>query len=156
MAAAKKTPNTSYIEQQAEAVREGLAGSNQAELFRLAVESGYLAALADGTEDALEREALVASIEAISKGLVLEWETESFLAESYAKIQADGADARAAAVGARLKELGQAEAALLVGALVAHSSGGVDKKEASVLEKIAIAAGLTKAQIVAIVKKARG
>ncbi len=155
MAAAKKGPNTSYIEQQAETVRASLAGSNQAELFKLAVEAGYLAALADGTEDAAEREALVAAVETLSKGLVIEWETEGFLAESYARITAEGNDGRAAAVGARLKELGQAEAALLVGAIVAHASGGVDKKEALVLEKIATAAGLSKPQIASIVKKAR-
>ena len=96
------------------------------------------------------------AVELLSKGLVIEWEVEGFLGEAYARITAEGADKCAAAVGARLKELGQAEAAILVGAIVAHASGGVDKKEAVVLEKIATAAGLAKGQIIGIVKKARG
>ena len=155
MAAAKKGPNLEYLEQQADAVRGGLAGQHQAELFQLAVEAGYLAALADGGEDETEREALVQAVESLSKGLVIEWETEAVLTEVAARITSQGAAARATAVGERLKELGQAEAAILVGALVAHASGGVEKKEAVVLEKIATAAGLAKGQIVSIVKKAR-
>ncbi|MGZ3420264.1 MAG: hypothetical protein ACXWUG_29330 [Polyangiales bacterium] len=155
MAAAKKGPNLEYLEQQADTVRSGLAGDHQHELFTLAVEAGYLAALADGTEDETEREALVQAVEHLSKGLVIEWETESVLGEIATRISSEGAAARAVAVGERLKTLGQAEAALLVGALVAHASGGVDKKEAVMLEKIATAAGLGKNQLVGIVKKAR-
>jgi tellurite resistance protein len=155
MAAAKKGPNLAYLEEQADVVKAGLAGDHQAELFKLAVEAGYLAALADGEEDTTEREALVEAIESLSKGLVIEWETEALLGEVAARLSSEGAAARAIAIGERLKTLGQAEAALLVGALVAHASGGVDKKEAATLQKIANAAGLQKDQIVAIVKKAR-
>jgi hypothetical protein len=43
-----------------------------------------------------------------------------------------------------------------VGAVVAHATAGIDKQEASVLEKIATAAGLGKPEIAAIVKRARG
>ena len=109
MAAAKKGPNTSYLEQQAENVRQSLVGSHKDEVFKLAIEAGYLTALADGTEDANEREALVNAIGLLSHGLVIEWEIEGFLGEAYARIQAEGADARAASVGARLKELDGAE-----------------------------------------------
>lgn len=155
MAAAKKGPNLEYLAEQAEAVKAGLAGEHQAELFKLAVEAGYLAALADGEEDATEREALVEAVESLSKGMVIEWETETLLGEVAARLSSEGAAARATAIGERLKTLGHAESALLVGALVAHASGGVDKKEAATLQKIANAAGLEKNQIVAIVKKAR-
>ncbi len=155
MAAAKKGPNLAYLAEQADEVKAGLAGDHQAELFKLAVEAGYLAALADGEEDETEREALVEAVESLSKGLVIEWETETLLGEVAARLSSEGAAKRAVAIGERLKTLGQAEAALLVGALVAHASGGVDKKEAETLQKIATAAGLQKNQIVAIVKKAR-
>ena len=153
---AKKTLNVAYLEQQADAVREGLSGSHQSALFEAAVEAGYLTALANGVEDEGERDALVKSVEILSKGLVLEWEVEPLIEKIAARIEAEGSPARCAAVGKNLQELGQAEAALLVGAVVAHATAGIDKQEAGVLEKIATAAGLGKPQISGIVKKARG
>src|SRR5579859_1327483 len=153
---AKKTLNVAYLEQQAEAVRNSLpAGPNQSALFEAAVEAGYLTALADGTEDEGERDALVEAVEMLSSGLVLGWEVEPLLDKIAARIEAEGSAARCAAVGKNLKELGQPEPALLVGAVVAYATAGIDKKEAIVLEKIATAAGLAKPQIAAIVKKAR-
>ena len=157
MAAAKKpTTNINYLEQQADTVRKSLAGNHQSELFQLAIESGYLAALADGQEDAGEREALVKAVETLSSGMIIEWEVETVLADAYARITAEGNDARAVAIGTKLKQLGGAEAVLLVAAIVSHATSGVDKKEAQVLEKIGTAAGVPKPQIANIVKKARG
>lgn len=156
MAAAKKL-NTAYLESQAETVRASLGSGTQAEqMFKLAAEAGYLTALADGTEDAAEREALVEALEMLSKGVVIEWETEGFLGEAWARISAEGVDARCAAVGAAMKELGNAEAGLLIGAIVACASNGIDKTEAAVLEKIGAGAGLARQQVGAVVKKARG
>jgi tellurite resistance protein len=152
---AKKTLNVSYLEQQAAVVRKDLSGSHQSRLFEAAVEAGYLTALANGTEDEGEREALVKAVEILSAGLVLEWEVEPMLETIASRIETEGAAARCAAVGKNIQELGQAEAVLLVGAVVAHATAGIDKQEASVLEKIATAAGLAKPQIAAIVKKAR-
>lgn len=157
MAAAKKL-NTAYLEQQAETVRASLGGggNKSEEMFRLAAEAGYLTALADGAEDAAEREALVEALEMLSKGNVIEWETESFLGDAWGRISAEGVDARCAKVGARMKELGNAEAGLLIGAIVAYASNGIDKSEAQILEKIGAAAGLARPQVAAVVKKARG
>lgn len=156
MAAAKKV-NSAYLEQQADTVRASLGGATKSEeLFRLAAEAGYLTALADGAEDAAEREALVEALETLSKGIVIEWETEGFLGEAWARISAETVDGRCTAVGQRLKELGNAEAGLLIGAIVAYASNGIDKSEAQVLEKIGAAAGLARPQVAAIVKKARG
>lgn len=155
MAAAKKAfvLDREYLAQQAEVVRASL-GANE-ELFRVAAEAGYLTALADGGEDAIEREALVTALELLSKGNVIEWESESFLDDAYGRVTAEGADARCAAVGKRLKELGNPEAGLLIGAIVAYASNGIEKSEAQTLEKIGNAAGLQRAQVAAIVKKAR-
>lgn len=156
MAAAKKL-NTAYLEAQANDVRAALGtGTRADQLFKLAAEAGYLTALADGAEDAAEREAVVEALEALSKGVVIEWETEGFLGEAWARISAEGVDARCAAVGAQMSALGGAEAGLLVGAIVAYASHGIDKSEAGVLEKIGAGAGLARAQVAAIVKKARG
>lgn len=155
MAAAKKL-NTAYLEAQAETVRASLGTGTKAEqMFKLAAEAGYLTALADGAEDAAEREALVEALEALSKGIVIEWETEGFLGEAWGRISAEGVDARCASVGAKMKELGNAEAGLLIGAIVAYASNGIDKTEAAILEKIGAAAGLQRAQVAAVVKKAR-
>jgi tellurite resistance protein len=152
----KKGPNTAYLEEQAGAVQKSLPAANQSLLFEAAVEAGYLTALADGSEDEGEREALVEAIEILSKGLVLEWEVEPLIDKVAARVQAEGSDARCASVGKSIKELDGVEAALLIGAVVAHATGGIDKKEAGVLEKIATAAGFERKQIAAIVKKARG
>ena len=156
MSQPKKTLNVSYLEEQAGEVRKSLPAGNQSVLFEAAVEAGYLTALADGTEDEGEREALVKAIEILSAGLVLEWEVEPLIEKIAERVKREGNDARCAAVGKSIKELDAAEAALLIGAVVAHATGGIDKKEAGVLEKIGTAAGLDKKQIAAVAKKARG
>jgi len=159
MAAAKKAsagPNIEYLEAQANEVRKTLPAHRADELFQVAAEAGYLTALADGGEDAEERAALIVSLEVLSKGSVIEWETETFVDTAYAKVQAEGVEARCNAVGERLKELGNAEAGLLIGAIVAYASNGIEKSEAQMLEKIGNAAGIQRKQIAEIVKKARG
>jgi tellurite resistance protein len=156
MSQPKKSLNVSYLEEQAGAVKKDLPAGNQSVLFEAAVEAGYLTALADGTEDEGEREALVKAIDILSAGLVLEWEVEPLVEKIAERVKKEGSDARCAAVGRQLKELGHAEAALLIGAVVAHATAGIDKKEAVVLEKIGTAAGLDKKQLAAVAKKARG
>jgi tellurite resistance protein len=145
----------SAIEKHAEQVQKELSVPDQGKLFTAAVEAGYLAALADGAEDAGERAALVKAVEVLSKGIVLEWETEDLLGQCWQRISTEGAEARAAAVGATLKASGHAEAGLFVAALVALASNGIDANEAAVLEKIGSAAGIAKSQVGAIVKRAK-
>ena len=146
----------SGIDKYAEPLKKELASLQQEKLFRAAVEAGYLTALADNKQTPEERASLVRSLSAISSGAVIEWEVDALLEEVAAQVGDDGADKRAAAVGAALKELGQVEAGLSVAALVALASRGLDKKEAAVLERIGAAAGLDKKDVAAIVKKARG
>ena len=66
----------------------------------------------------------------------------------------DGAAKRAEAVGKELKALDQAEAGLLIAAIVARASKGIDKKEAEVLKNVGAAAGVSGDAIKAIVKRA--
>ena len=153
--AAKKSTQNEQLVAQAKAVREALPPQQQSIVFKLATEAGYLTGLADGTEDVAERAALVRAIEALSEGLVLEWEVDDLLSEAAAAIGKEGADARARAIGKQLKELDAADAGIFIAAVVAHATAGIDKTEASVLEKIGTAAGLAKPQIAALVKKAR-
>jgi hypothetical protein len=146
---------TSAIEKHAEEVRKRLSVPQQSTLFASAVEAGYLTALADGSEDAGERAALVKAVETLSQGLVLEWEIEELLGQCWSRISGEGPEARAHAVGQSLKSAGDPEGGLFVAALVAMATNGIDATEAAMLEKIGVAAGLAKPQIASIVKRAR-
>jgi tellurite resistance protein len=144
------------LEEHADQIRDELKVPRQSDLFKLAVEAGYLAARADGEVDQAERTVLTKAVELLSKGGVIEWETESLLDECATRAEKEGAEARAAKVGEALKELGQAEAGLLVAAFVARATNGVEKSEAEVLKQIGKAAGLTADKVKAVVKRATG
>jgi tellurite resistance protein len=151
---AKYENTIAELEKHADSIRAELKVPKQSDLFRAAVEAGYLAALADGNVDDEEQHAIVKTVEILSVGAVLEWETETLLAECAERAKKDGASKRAAAVGAELKQLGHAEAGLLVAAIVARTTKGVDKKEAEVLKQVGAAAGLTNDAVKNIVKRA--
>jgi tellurite resistance protein len=158
--AAKKTDAKgaalAEIETHAQGVREKLKVPKQNELFRSAVEAGYLAALADGNVDENERDILVRAIELLSGGAVVEWETEAELEACAERAQTQGAGERATSVGKALATLGQADVGLYIAALVARASKGIDKKEAEVLKAVGAAAGLSADGVKDIVKRASG
>ncbi len=139
------------LEKHAEAIRNDLAVPKQNDVFEAAAEAGFLAANADGNVDDEERAMLVAAIDTLSKGAVIEWEAESLLESCAERAKKDGK--RAEAVGARLKELGQPEAGLLFAAFVAQASGGIDKQESAVLHAIGKAAGVAKPKVTALLKR---
>jgi len=141
------------LEKFAETIRAELRVPRQSEVFRAAVEAGYLTALADGEVDALERQTLARAVEILSVGAVLDWEVEALIEEIQARVAKEGADKRAQSVGAELKKLGQAEPGLLLAAIVARATKKVDKSEAEVLKAVGKAAGLTNDQVAAIVKR---
>ena len=147
---------TLTLEDYADQIRDDLKVPNQSSVFALAVEAGFLAARADGEVDKAEREILTKAVELLSKGAVIEWETETLLDECAARAEKEGADERAKRVGEALKELGQPEAGLLVAAFVARATNGVEKSEAEVLKAIAKAAGLSADKVKTIVKRATG
>jgi tellurite resistance protein len=142
------------LESRAESIRAELRVPKQNEVFKAAVEAGYLAARADGEVDADETATIVRAVEILSAGAVVEWEADDLVEECARKADKETPAARAAAVGAELAALGQAEAGIYFAALVAHASKGIDKKEAEVLKEIAKAAGLATDRVRDIVKKA--
>ncbi len=142
------------LEKHATEIRAELGAADQSRVFALAIEAGVLAAMTDGTMDAEERATLVRAVELISKGAVIEWETETLVDECMARAKADGADKRAQAVGEALAELKQAEAAVLIAGVVAAATGGVDKAEAEAIRAVAKAAGVTADKTKAILKRA--
>jgi len=162
MASAKKLS----LEEHADAIRAELKVPRQADLFKAAVEAGYLTARADGGVDETEHDVLVRAVEMLSQGLVIEWETEALIEEfkeaaDKAEIVVpttcsitEGLEARAAKVGAALKELDQGEAGLFIAALVARATKGVDKSEAALIKAIGKNAGLSADKIKDVVKRA--
>jgi tellurite resistance protein len=150
------TPKPSELEKHAAAIRAELNVPRQSEIFRAAVEAGFLVALADGTIDDDERAAIVRAVEILSVGAVIEWEADTLVDECAERADKDGVEARAAAVGAELKALGHPEAGLLFAATIARASKGVDKNEAELLKTIGVAAGLTPDAVKGIVKRAAG
>jgi tellurite resistance protein len=146
--------NKFSIEEQAEKIREQLKVPRQAELFKVAVEAGYLTARADGGVDAAEQEVLAQAVELLSQGLVLEWETEALLDDCKKLADEQGIDARAAKVGQSLKDLNQAETGLFIAALVARATKGIEKSEAELLKAIGKSAGVGNDAIRDIVKRA--
>lgn len=147
-------PEIADLESRAESLRAELKVPKQNEVFKAAVEVGYLTALADGEVDDDETAAIVRAVEILSAGAVVEWEAEDLVAECARKAEAETPAKRAVAVGAELEALGQAEAGLYFAALVAHASRGIDKQEADVLKDIGKAAGVAAERVKAIVKKA--
>jgi tellurite resistance protein len=141
------------IEDHAEKIREQLKVPRQDEVFKAAVEAGYLTALADGGMDDAEREILVKAVEMLSRGLVIEWETQSLIDELQKLVESEGLEARAAKVGEKLKELNQVEAGLFVAAIVARTTKGVEKSEAELLKQIGKAAGVGMDVVKDVVKR---
>ena len=116
------------LEEHADQIRDDLKVPHQSDVFKHAVEAGYLAARADGEVDANERTVLAKAVELLSRGSVIEWETETLLDECATRAEKDGAEARA--------------------------TNGVEKSEADVLKAIGKAAGLSADRVKTIVKRA--
>jgi len=147
-------PDIADLESRAESLRAELKVPKQNEVFRAAVEAGYLAARADGNVDEQESATIVRAVEILSAGAVIEWEAEDLVAECEARSDSETPQKRATAVGEELLALGQAEAGIYFAALVAHASKGIDKQEAEVLKQIGKAAGIAADRVKDIVKKA--
>ena len=150
----KASKTIEELEKHAAAIRSELNVPRQSDVFRAAVEAGFLTARADGHVDDTERETLVRAVDILSEGAVIEWEVESLVDACVANVDAEGADNRAEKVGAVLRDLGQAEAGILLAAIVARATKKIDKSEADVLKAVGKAAGLSNEQVATIVKRA--
>jgi tellurite resistance protein len=148
--ATSKRPTKEKLADYAEAVRKELTFRAQDDVFRVAVEVGYLAARADGEVDASEKQAIVDAAEILSKGVIIELEVESIIEEVEAL--GDDDDARAAKLGEQLKDHGQAEPGLLLGAFVAQATAGIDASERKILRAVGRAAGINDRRVRAILK----
>lgn len=143
-------PTREKLQGFAEQIKSQISVPRQDEVFRAAVAAAHVASHADGAIDDAERKAIVDALELLSGGLVVEWEVDMMLEAAGA---ATGADAKAKAIGAKLKSLGAPEAGLLVAAFVAQAAGGIDQKEAKVLREIGKAAGIADKRVKDILKE---
>ena len=146
-----KRPTKEKLQAMADAVRKELTEfRDQDAVFKLAVETGYLAAKADGSVDDEEKKRIVEAIEILSQGVVIELEVDAICEE----VDSSGASAadRIKSIGERLKKLGQGDAGLLFGAFVAQATQGIDKSERKVLREVGRAAGVNDRRIRAILK----
>jgi tellurite resistance protein len=145
-----KKPTRDKLAELAGTIRAKVSVPRQEEVFRAAVAAAQLASSADGKVDDKEKKAMVEALELLSAGLVIEWEVDLLLEEAAGA--GGGEDAKTRAVGAKLKELGQPEAGLLVAAFVAQSTAGIDQKEAKVLRAIGKSAGIADKRVREILK----
>jgi tellurite resistance protein len=143
-----------FLEEHADKIREELKVPRQAELFKAAIEAGYLTARADGGVDEMERDVLIKAVELLSQGLIIEWESEALIDDCKKLADEEGVEARAAKVGESLKQLNQGEAGLFIAALVARATKGIEKSEAELLKSIAKSAGVANDKVRDIVKRA--
>ncbi len=145
-----KKPTKEQLATFAGAISADVAAAKQADLFQTAVAAAHLASHADGKIDDAKKKAIVDALEILSKGVVIEWEVELLLEE--AGKTDGGQEARAKAIGEKLKASGQAEAGLLVAAFVAQATDGIDQKEAKILRAIGKAAGIGDKRVKEILK----
>ncbi len=143
-------PTEAKLRELSEHIKQHIAVARQDEVFRAAVAAAHVASRADGAFDEDERKAVVHALELLSGGLVVEWEVDLMLEAAGA---ASGADAKAKAIGARVKALGAPEPGLLVAAFVAQATGGIDQKEAKVLREIGKSAGIAEKRVKEILKE---
>ncbi len=149
-ATSTKKPTKEKLAAFAEEVRKQLEFRGQDEVYGVAVEIGHLAARADGTMDDSERQAIIDAVDILSQGVVIELEVDAII-EAASQKDAD-VETQSKALGAKLQELGQADAGLLFGAFVAQSSSGIDKRERKVLRTVGQAAGISARKIRTILK----
>jgi tellurite resistance protein len=114
-----------------------------AALFEAVVEGAYLVAAADGTFDDTERGAFEHVVLSACNGNVGEDQLRALLADLADLYAEDGLDRRVKMVARSVSRSDQAREVLRVSALIAHVSEGVSDVERQVLEKMAVAFGLS-------------
>lgn len=116
-------------------------------LFEGLVECAFLVAHADGVFDELERAAFEHLVVVACDGVVSAGQVASLVSDLAAQLDEDGEDSRIRAVAAAFKRPSHAEEALRVAAVMARASEGVSELERRLIEKIAVACGLSTASV---------
>jgi tellurite resistance protein len=114
-----------------------------AALFEAVVEGAYLVAAADGNFDQTERQAFEHVVLSACNGKIAEDQLRALLADLADLYAEDGLDKRIKMVARSVSRPDQAREVLRVSALIAHVSEGVSEVEREVLQKMAVAFGLT-------------
>jgi hypothetical protein len=117
------------------------------------LEAAWAIACVDEGPDEAERDALRAIVASIWRAALDPALEERMVQAAVAAIAKDGAEARCAGLGQRLRALGFAELGLSLAVLVAEVSHGLDPSELDALRTMATAAGLDELALVEIIER---
>lgn len=130
-------------------------GGDPSLLFNAVVEAGYLVAAADGTVDSAELGTLKRAILTLAGDELSADELDALVDDLVDLRASEGESSRCKAVGALLAAHKAADEGLYLAAAIAYASNGLDRKELEILERIALAAGLSQASLVTLATQVR-
>lgn len=130
-------------------------GGDRSLLFNAAVEAAYLVAAADGTVDRTELGMLKRAIVTLADGQLTSDEVDSLIDDLVDLRTTQGEAERCRAVGSLLAAHNAADEGLYLAAAIAYATNGLDRKELSVLERIAAAAGMSQAALITLATQVR-
>jgi tellurite resistance protein len=144
--------SNAHIKSLVDALRAKLGDGDDAIIA--SVDLAVLVAMADGTIDSDEREALTAALEAVMGARVAAPVVRHLVRESKAQIDGDGPEARAKAIGRQLAEHGAADEGLRLALAIAFSSEGMCDVERAIIAAVAQAGDVSDARFAALVTSA--
>jgi len=117
------------------------------------LETAWSIAAVDEPPDAAERDAMQAIVGALWGTVIDKAAEERMVHAACDAIAKEGVEARCDVLGARLKTLGFGELGVALAVLVAEVSRGLDSGELAALRRLAGAAGLDDAELMATIRK---
>jgi tellurite resistance protein len=130
-------------------------GGDPSLLFNAVIEGGYLVAAADGTVDPAELATLKRAVLTLTGDELASEELDALVDDLIDLRKTHGEAARCKAVGELLAAHKSADEGLYLAAAIAYASNGLDRKELAVLERIALAAGVSQAALVTLATQVR-
>jgi tellurite resistance protein len=138
---------------EAKASMKALDAAKRRALMATLLETAWSVAALDDEVDTAEKDAMKAVVAAL-------WDTgfddameQRMVDAAVGAIGKQGVQARCDALGARLKALGFAELGIAIAVLVAEVSHGLDPSELLALRHLALAAGVTEADLATLVRR---
>lgn len=130
------------VAQQQAQEQQARAEQEVADTFGAVVEAAAIVAMADGSFSDAESQRLVARVAPLTGGRLSAEQIEAMAKEAAARVQSEGASARADAVAAALADDELRRAALLVACAVGWTEGGIGQKEGLALQSLSRAFGI--------------
>jgi len=119
------------------------------------IDLGVLVASADGKVTSHERAILLDLFQALLETKLTGDVVDHLVTASLEIIERAGAEPRARLVAAILRDVGAVEPGVLVALVVAFASHGLSAAELKVIERVALAGGITPARLVKLIERVR-